>query len=211
MTTVPRIVMLGVGEIIAAPFNPPDRTAKEALAVLEAQIRELGGIIQPLIVSKDMRLIDGHRRLACAKRLGMAEVPAIVTSLGLQAGWAGLNTSSMPINGKQFVNANANGLDDAYLPKSQRRKIQRLRFLAGDCYDEYASEGISTSVLSIVNRIGRYTGDRSDDWLSAVLRWVIKHKMQTPARKAIEAQIDAAELQRAIKSDRPIAQEWKMR
>lgn len=208
--TTPKIVMLSVSEIIAAPFNPPDRVAKEALTVLEAQIKELGGIIIPLIVSKDMRLIDGHRRLTCAKRLGMKEVPAIITSLGLQAGWAGLNTSAMPINGKQFVNANANGLDDAYLPKSQRRKIQRLRTLAGDNYEEYAAAGVSTSVLSIVNRIGAYTGDKSDAFLGDVLRWVIKHRMQTPARKAIEANVHPDVLRQAIRQDRPIVQDYRV-
>ncbi|MFN8469588.1 MAG: ParB N-terminal domain-containing protein [Caldilineaceae bacterium] len=209
--SVPKIVMLGVNEIIAAPFNPEERTEIEALAVLEGQIKELGGIVVPLIVSKDMRLIDGHRRLACAKRLKMKEVPAIVTSLGLQAGWAGLNTSAMPITSRQFIKANSMGLDDAYLSRSQRRKIQRLRTLAGDHYEEIARDGISTNVLSIVNRIGGATNDKSDAWLSRVLLWVIRHHMQTPARKAIEAGVSPAVLCDAIRQDYPLVQSWGMK
>lgn len=206
----PRIVMLNVNEIIEAPFNPPDRTEKAALAMLEASIRELGGIIQPLIVSKDMRLIDGHRRLACAKRLGMTEVPAIVTSVGLQSGWAGLNTSAMPITGKQFVKATSDGLDDAYLPKSQRRKIQRLRTLAGDRYEELAAAGVSTSILSMVSRIANHTGDKTQGWASAILFWLVEHRMQTPARKAIEGGIVPQTLAQAIRQNRPLVQSWKV-
>lgn len=206
----PKVIMLGVSEIIEAPFNPPDRTEKAALVMLEAQIRELGGIIQPLIVSKDMKLIDGHRRLACAKRLGMTEVPAIITSVGLQAGWAGLNTSAMPITGKQFVKATSDGLDDAYLPKSQRRKIQRLRSLAGDRYEKLAEVGTSTSILSAVSRIANYTNDKTQGWASAILFWLVEHKMQTPARKAIEGGVAPQTLAHAIRQNRPLVQAWKV-
>lgn len=208
-STTPRIVMVGVTEIIAAPFNPPNRTEKDALKILEQSIRDLGMIVVPLIISRDMRLIDGHRRLACAKKLGMVEVPCIITSLGLQEGWTRINTSSMPISGKQFVYASAAGLDDAYLPKSQRRKIQRLRQLAGEHYDELADQGISTNVLDTVNRVARHTGDKSDVWLSAILLWVVRHKLQYVIRKAIDGGITPEAMRNAIKEDRELRQSWQ--
>ncbi len=205
--------MVTVSEIIAAPFNPTDRTEEKALEELEARVRELDGIYQPLLISKDMRLIDGHRRLEVAKRLKYKEVPCLITSLGLQAGWAGMNVSSMPIKGRQYVYAVAHGLDEAYLPQDQRRKVKRLRELTGERFIEIADAGLSTTVLDIVYRIGAITGDKSDEWMRRVLFWVVRHKMQNPARKAIEQaiKIDAIPtvsdiLRRAVNRNVPLTE-----
>jgi ParB family chromosome partitioning protein len=40
-----------------------------------------GGILQPLLVTPDGTVVAGHRRLAAARRVGLADVPVIVRSL----------------------------------------------------------------------------------------------------------------------------------
>jgi ParB family chromosome partitioning protein len=40
-----------------------------------------GGILQPLLVTPDGTVVAGHRRLAAARRVGLAEVPVIVRDL----------------------------------------------------------------------------------------------------------------------------------
>lgn len=60
---------------------------EESLADLAQSIRE-HGILQPLLAHREgskLVLDDGHRRLAAAKRLGLATVPAIVDPRQLEA------------------------------------------------------------------------------------------------------------------------------
>ena len=48
---------------------------------LKCSIRELG-LIQPIIVDQDLRVISGHQRLRAARALGLESVPVIVHLLG---------------------------------------------------------------------------------------------------------------------------------
>ncbi|MFZ5862371.1 MAG: ParB/RepB/Spo0J family partition protein [Nitrospirota bacterium] len=48
---------------------------------LKGSIQELG-VIEPLIVDEDMRLICGHQRLRAAKAVGLPSVPVVIRSVG---------------------------------------------------------------------------------------------------------------------------------
>jgi len=48
---------------------------------LKCSIQELG-VIEPLVVDEDMRVICGHQRLRAAKALGLASVPAVIRAVG---------------------------------------------------------------------------------------------------------------------------------
>ncbi|MEW6682563.1 MAG: ParB/RepB/Spo0J family partition protein [Nitrospirota bacterium] len=48
---------------------------------LKASIQELG-VIEPLVVDEEMRVICGHQRLRAAKALGVGSVPAVIRAVG---------------------------------------------------------------------------------------------------------------------------------
>jgi uncharacterized protein YihD (DUF1040 family) len=205
--SIPKVIMVCVSEIIAAPFNPPDRTEEEKLAELEASIKQYG-ILDPLKVSRDMRLIDGHRRLTCAKHLKMIEVPCIVLALGLQEGWTELNKTAMPLNSKQYVYAVGSGLDEAYLTSPMRRKMRTLQNVLGEDFIPLSQQGISLTVLDMARKVAKYLGYESpypDSVMKEIIVWMVKHKMQTPVRNAIKFGIKKSTLQSAIKNDNPLA------
>ena len=67
------------------PLNPrgePDPAGLEELAASIVAHAAQGGILQPLLVSPDGTVIAGHRRLAAARRAGLAQVPVLVRDLG---------------------------------------------------------------------------------------------------------------------------------
>jgi hypothetical protein len=205
--SVPKVIMVSVSEIIAAPFNPPDRTEAERLADLQASIKEYG-ILDPLKISRDMRLIDGHRRLTCAKHLRMIEVPCIVLSLGLQEGWTELNKTALPLNSKQYVYAVGSGLDEAYLTSPMRRKMRTLQNILGDDFAPLSQQGLSLTVIDMARKVAKFLGYESpyrDNVMKEIVVWMVKHKMQTPVRNAMKFGIKRTTLQSAIKNDNPLA------
>ena len=66
------------------PLNPRSRLDPADIDELAASIvahAAHGGILQPLLVTPDGTVVAGHRRLAAARRVGLADVPVIVHSL----------------------------------------------------------------------------------------------------------------------------------
>lgn len=69
-----------VAAIDPSPYQPRVRFTDEALDELAASIRE-HGVIQPIVVrpwGTRYQLVAGERRLRAARRLGLAEIPAIL-------------------------------------------------------------------------------------------------------------------------------------
>jgi ParB/RepB/Spo0J family partition protein len=66
------------------PLNPRGRLDPADVDQLAASIvahAAHGGILQPLLITPDGTVVAGHRRLAAARRVGLAEVPVIVRAL----------------------------------------------------------------------------------------------------------------------------------
>lgn len=184
-----RLAMIPVSKLRPNGFNPALRVNKNSkkYKTLRESIRQYG-IIEPLIVSPDGLVINGHRRLSCALDLGINEVLCVVTNRNAQQSWTESIVNQQGINGRQIIQATAQGLDPVYLPKSIAETVIELQELAGpDLYSEMAVSGeVSTYVRKSVNDVCRYTGDDSHEWRVRVLRWMVKHKMQLAVRKAIE-------------------------
>ena len=208
-TFVPKIIMVPVGSIKTAPFNPAKRSEDgERLRALIEGIKELGGIVYPLIISSDNRLIDGHRRLAAAKKLQMKEVPAIVLPLELQRSWVLLNDLQMKNSGRAWTEIVVNGVSIENLPPKIRRDFEKLYILIGDeGIAEMASKRppLAPFVMSIARLIGNYIGDASDAMVSKILLWLIRNDMQKAARWAIDSGIDPNELRRAINGNKRLS------
>src|SRR6266542_1869228 len=66
------------------PLNPRRRLDTADIDQLAASIvahAAHGGILQPLLITPDGTVVAGHRRLAAARRVGLADVPVIVRAL----------------------------------------------------------------------------------------------------------------------------------
>lgn len=199
-----KVEMVNVADIKAAPFNPPDRTEKANLETLKAAILQANEIISPIIVSRDLHLIDGHRRLAVARELGWTAVPCIIVEYGLQEGWALLNGATRPIGAKGWTAAAAYGMDTRYMPKEQARRIERIRQIAGDeGLTILADKRMSNWFIQQVNSVARAIGDMSEEYMKTIMLWLINHKQQYPARRAIELGM-LEELAYAIAEDKPL-------
>ncbi len=68
-----------VMELKPAEYNPR-KISRETLKALKNNIKEFG-LVDPLIVNKDMTIIGGHQRYKACTELGFKEVPCVVLDL----------------------------------------------------------------------------------------------------------------------------------
>lgn len=181
--------MMQVSKLHFNGFNPELRINKKSPKYrrLLKSMRQHGQL-SAILVSLDGLVIDGHRRLSCAIDLGMTEVLVDIISSNAQETWVECVTNQQGFNGRQVIQATAQGLNAIYLPKDLATAVVDLQELAGeDLYAEMAKSGISPHVRNAVAKVCRYTGDNSPEWRSMVLRWIVRHNMQKKIRDAIES------------------------
>src|SRR3954468_18362983 len=126
---MPNFTIIPVEEVMVADFNPARRVNRTSLSGLMISIQQ-HGILEPLALTWNKVLADGHRRLACAKLLSMQTVPvAVHTELILDAPalWVVLNAESMSLTPAQWMDAVSHGLplSTPGFPESMRRRIMR--------------------------------------------------------------------------------------
>lgn len=184
-----RLKMMDVSALRFNGFNPRSRVMEGSTKFkrLLESVRQ-HGIISPLLVAPDGLVIDGHRRLACAIKLSLQEVPCVIASRNAQETWVEAVFNQQGISGKQIVQTVAQGLSPVYLPTAEAKRVIDLQSVAGpELFQQMAEEGVSASIRTALNNVCRYTGDNSPEWRARVLRWLVKHKMQKPQRDAIES------------------------
>lgn len=74
-----KITQIKIADLKPAEYNPR-KISEEELNRLVASIKEFG-MVDPVIVNKDMTVIGGHQRIKAAERLGFTEVPCNVLNL----------------------------------------------------------------------------------------------------------------------------------
>jgi hypothetical protein len=68
-----------VGKLNPATYNPR-KISRQMLKTLKANIKEFG-LVDPLVVNKDMTIIGGHQRFKACLEMGFEEVPCVVLDL----------------------------------------------------------------------------------------------------------------------------------
>lgn len=203
------IINLSIEKIQPAPFNPPSRTDKKSISRLKASIARIG-IVYPLVVTDDYKLVDGHRRLECAKELEMATVPVIVRAGDQSELFEEINST-----GKQLKTA-----DDLFVymaggKMSGRSKepIETLEKMGGrDLLELLADKHMSPkSIVGALSFILLYINKNEPNFKSGdnlfankTATWIVNHKQHFRARAAIVNRISPNVIISCIENDEPL-------
>lgn len=199
-----------LAELKPAQFNPTSRTSDTALRTLLKSIKE-HGILQPLLVSEKGEIIDGHRRLACAKALKLETVPVVVSNhsadMSVAEKFETVNTHMKKLGCGDMIFVYCNG---GAVPKRIEAKIATLEVLLGaDRLDQISALGISYRVGDDAARIAAYCGQtRNDQFKQAACNWLIDNHMLWRANRAMEMGVPAKTIKKAIEKNKPLAHSW---
>ena len=184
-----RIQDVAVDDLKSAPFQPEMRLKENNnLKELLASIAEMG-ILRPLAVTEDYEVGDGHRRLWCAKELGMETVPCqIYAGLTLPDLFGHLNIQRPLSPAEQAIAWHGSG--GAVVV--DRRTKRHLNYIIEHCGDEgvaaLAAHGASPSIWQEARAVGRRVGLLQDKtFMRETFYYLLTTGSRYQMRKALEA------------------------
>lgn len=193
---------IATSEIKTAKYNPISRT--ENIGPLLKSIKSFG-ILLPLVIDSDNNLIDGHRRLASAKKLKLEKVPVlkIDSKLSKDKAYEIINTNSKKITAKDMIFIHING---GTVPTRALNQINLLEEIVGmDGLKKLATVNATYHVLDTAYRIRKYCHETSEVFLKKTIFWLANHNMGFAARRAmVEVKVKKEVLTRAIAVNRPL-------
>lgn len=193
--------LMSTSSILPAKYNPKGRS--EQINQLVKSIKE-HGIIMPLIVDSKKNLIDGHRRLASAKRLRIDKVPVIQmdSKLSKDKVYEIINSTSKKISNHDLIFIFCNG---GSIPKRAEKLINQLEEIVGsNGLRKLGERGATYTVLKYAWTVRKYCGQKSDLFLKKTIFWLINNKMIYSVRRAMEANVKKDVILRAIALGRPL-------
>lgn len=122
------ILVVPIHTLSHTPYNPASRT-KEGKSLMRL-MREISlrGLMYPILITQDRKVIDGNRRLAACRSLGQETIECIVSDIDRDEAFTMVNTTSIPIGGKGWLEI---GLANGHLPGRLRQQYDELFCLVG--------------------------------------------------------------------------------
>jgi len=193
-----------ISELVPATHNPKNRTKKGSLAQLQKSIVRIG-LIYPIAVSKDLSVIDGHRRLQAVKNLGWDDVPVLmVESDDKDAVYAEVNANACKLNGRENLQvwlknprATTNRASAAF--SKWEARVGRA------VMQKIAKAGMSVRVLRIASKISQYVDSDGDEFLVKAVLYMIEHRNSRLLESMMYTNQPAAKIYKAIKSGKALS------
>lgn len=186
-----------------AAYNPPLRTSEKQLKQLKESIK-LNGILAPVLIDSKNNIIDGHRRVSCAKSLNLI-VPCIVidSSLSSEEQFETINSTSKKISTKDLIYIYLNG---GTVPKNQLEKIKEIESLIGKTnLESFGDNNASPRILKEAKGLASYCKKKNDvDMLRKMILWIFTHKASHQIRRAIELNTNPSVILNAIDKNRSL-------
>jgi hypothetical protein len=164
-----------VEDVVAAPYNPPGRTAEKALKQLLASMEDIG-LLYPVLIDDGKNLIDGHRRLACAKLLGWEEIAAITLprhDVHPDKAYASVNVTARKMGGNDAL---AVWLKN---PQAVHRKQAALF--------EQMRDDVGIGLYRTARELARHIGQDGPGFIRKAFVWLMDHATVGQVTKAMEA------------------------
>jgi len=195
-----------IKSLVKAGYNPPKRSkAGGSLTQLEKSIEKIG-LVYPIAVTKEMEVIDGHRRIAACQKLGWDTIPVIVVSVeSRELAYAEVNANNLKLSGNDNLTVYLQN-PDAVTKKADRRFESVEEIIGKVLLKQICSRGFSLSTVGIARRACIYVGKGTDDksFLKRTIAWLIRYRNQHLIRGYMVFQSPPQVLYRAIMKNKDI-------
>jgi hypothetical protein len=177
-----------VEDVVAAPYNPPGRTAEKALKQLLASMEDIG-LLYPVLIDDGKNLIDGHRRLACAKLLGWEEIAAITLprhDVHPDKAYASVNVTARKMGGNDALAVWLKNPQAVH--RKQAALFEQMRDDVGIALVRKAcAGGFSPRLYRTARELARHIGQDGPGFIRKAFVWLMDHATVGQVTKAMEA------------------------
>ena len=198
-----KLVEFDVAKLVGLSFNPPRRTKDERMTPLMKSLKEIG-IIQPITITADGTILDGHRRATAAKKLKWKTISAIVIA-GVEANkvYRDVNSTSAKMNGNDNLGIYLR--DKSALTPNIVKQIGNIESVIGlQSLRELYAKGLSIRVYRIAKKITELCDCETPTQIKKVMKWLVDHGMIGRVMKAIEGGQNPDVILKAVKRNKPI-------
>ena len=201
-----------ITKVKESKFNPTVRTNKDCFKykALRTNIKT-HGLITPIVLSKNLVVIDGHRRLNCLKDLGVRKVNAIihetVTNRNYDTMFVAANENSMTITPAQEAERYLAG---AKISKRTEKVIKELETVAGRPFIKriVANKKSPTTYYIALKQFQNYTKQVKRSVLRKVVYWMLNVGSAYKLKAAIGDFIPIDLLMNAIETKTLFTKDW---
>ena len=183
-----------------APWNPPKRI--HTIGRLIRDIQE-NGLLYPILVTKKNEIVDGHRRIAACKKLGMTDIEVIVVEGDQAKLFAAVNSTGKAISGNDCLHIYL--VNPEALTPRMRGTIQECEDLIGSrLLVKMTNLGFSMSTFNLARRIAKMADQQTDSTVKKLVEWMIHHKCTGTAERALRQGMKPEQIIVASKKNRTI-------
>lgn len=193
-----------ISELQGANYNPASRTQEGATGLRKlAQSIERIGLIYPVSVSKNMQIIDGHRRVAACQLLGWTEIPVLISEGDPDQIYADVNSNNQKLNGVETL--------QVWLKKPEAVTGYTAKVFAsyeeqyGRATLEYLiEEGCSVRPLQAAISLAKYVDDTTAAFVRKATKWTIKYRAVQIVMAYIRLQQSPATIYKAVQAGKEL-------
>ena len=201
-----------ITKIKESKFNPTIRTNKSCsrYRALRRNIK-VNGLLSPLILSKNLVVIDGHRRLSCLKDLGHKKVNTIVhdtvTNRNYDKMFVAANEDSIRITPAQEAERYLAG---AAISKHTLNMITELEKIGGRPFIKriVADKKSPTTYYIALKQFQNYTKHVKRSVLRKVVYWMLNVGSAYQLKNAIGEFIPVEMLMEAVETKTTFTKKW---
>ena len=121
-----KILILPVASIRHTPYNPAKRTKEGAVLQKLMTAIKRHGLVYPILITEDRDVMDGNRRLAACRAIGKNTIECIVSHLDRDEAFGAVNTTTMAIGGKGWLEVARKGGTPPMKEAEQYRELFAL-------------------------------------------------------------------------------------
>lgn len=175
---------LPIGSIKPAKYNPTNRGDSVGKKSHLGPSMKRFGMIQPLLVTKDRHLVDGHRRLATAIKLGWKEVPVLEVPGSAAELYAEVNRLAIKINGNQALQIFLQ--EPKAIGEAAAKKIAAMQEEIGPALTKrLAREGFSAATWSLCKKVAKLADQDTPEVRLMLLKWMMNFRSMGTTRDAL--------------------------
>lgn len=190
-----------------ASFNPGIRTEYKNLRDLMNNMEEYGFLVsQPVTIMENNKVVDGHRRIACAKALGIKEVPCIRETVfkTVDEAWGVISTGKRSLGTRDVIEAIHKNMK--FFPNnSGGYNAKRLVENYGMAMLDYLSEnGYKYNVIAYSEKLSRYISNTDRAYTEKIIKWMNELNQVNVTRIALETGYPPKNFRDKVDNNEPI-------
>jgi len=160
-------------------YNPKVRTSEnKKMKLLKEAIIEYGGVVVPVLIADDRRIIDGHRRTKASIDLGLELIPVLIFNSTAKEMYdkyyIDIQNTTMPITAAQELEIFIKG---GKITDKADRDINYLREIGGmRLLNELYKKGVGATSMAIgLRQLMNYTDDYRPSFLKKASKWCLMY------------------------------------